>query len=229
MIKGDGMSDAEFDPQLLEMKASFEQAARFRMSLIDESDRGSGLMCAQYLDDRLGELLKRSMLSDKVTSELFEPGPLGNFATKINLAYSLGLITGAVRHELHPVRKIRNEFAHSAEPIKFDEPKIQERCRELGYSFYTKDEDARRRFQNAVAAILSILYVAIQRATPPSTPSSRFTVPTKEEATEMREYAQGTAKLVLGGQLDLEHIFSAVVRLIGREGSQERSATIRDT
>jgi hypothetical protein len=52
---------------------------------------------------------------------LFEAyGPLSSFAAKIDLAFALEITTEAAYIELHKMRKIRNEFAHTKEMLSLD-------------------------------------------------------------------------------------------------------------
>ena len=58
-------------------------------------------------------------------------GPLATFNAKIEMAYLLKIATKECRRVMHVIRRIRNEFAHSVEPIAFDDPKIKDMCSHL--------------------------------------------------------------------------------------------------
>jgi DNA-binding MltR family transcriptional regulator len=58
-------------------------------------------------------------------------GPLATFSSRIGVAYLLGLLPSVIRRDPHLIRKIRNDFAHSAEPLSFQFPAIASRCNEL--------------------------------------------------------------------------------------------------
>ena len=63
---------------------------------------------------------------------MFRPdGALGAFASRIKIAYLMGLIDKPTKSELDLIRKIRNEFAHIRQDIRFTSPKVKGRCSEL--------------------------------------------------------------------------------------------------
>ena len=47
-------------------------------------------------------------------------GPLNTFAAKIDLAFALNILAEATHKELHKIRKIRNEFAHTKKELSLD-------------------------------------------------------------------------------------------------------------
>jgi len=64
-------------------------------------------------------------LSNTLKDKLFEGvGPLRTFSAKIDIAYSMGLISAGVRRDLHAMREIRNEFAHSDGILSFNHEAI---------------------------------------------------------------------------------------------------------
>jgi DNA-binding MltR family transcriptional regulator len=97
----------------------FDSALEFRTTLNPETDRGCALMAAAYLDERLGEFMKGYFVDDsKVADDLLEQSrPLGTFSSRIDMAYALGLISEEEHRGLHPIRRIRNDFGHVAQPI----------------------------------------------------------------------------------------------------------------
>ena len=58
-------------------------------------------------------------------------GPLSTFYAKIELAYALGLISDMDRLDLHVIRSVRSDFAHTASLIKFDTPEVKKKCSSL--------------------------------------------------------------------------------------------------
>ena len=69
----------------------------------------------------------RSHLVDapKVVDRLLDfQGPLGTFSSRINLVYGLGLIREDQFEDLDTIRRIRNGFAHSHQPIGFSEQSL---------------------------------------------------------------------------------------------------------
>jgi DNA-binding MltR family transcriptional regulator len=101
--------------------------------LSTESDRGCAIFSAAILHDDLEFVLRAYFRSDehavkKVVSPLFAPyAPLSTLASRIDIAYSIGLITRTVYDDLHLVRRIRNDFAHEAGPIDFADPRCRDR------------------------------------------------------------------------------------------------------
>ena len=98
-----------------------------------ETDRGTVLIAGAYLDDLLASLLRAFFVDDpKIVNGLITiDGPLGTFATRIDLTYCLGLIRSDQHEDFHTCRKIRNLCAHSHKRISFDEQPIIDLCRNL--------------------------------------------------------------------------------------------------
>ena len=97
-------------------KFRLEEFIDFRKSLIQESDRGCALMAADFIEDKLEKLLESYFIeNEKVCKQLLKAnGALATFSSKIDLTFLLGLIPKNVFNDLHILRKIRNEFAHTA-------------------------------------------------------------------------------------------------------------------
>jgi len=55
-------------------------------------------------------------------------GALGRLATRIDLAFLLGLIGEIDRDDLHLIRQVRNEFAHHLAGVSFNSPTVVEKC-----------------------------------------------------------------------------------------------------
>ncbi len=112
-----------------------EEACNYLELFDGESDRGAAVLAVALFDDRLQKTIEKRFVNydNKVRKDVFSrPGaPLKPFANKIELAYVLGLYGRKIRDGLHAVREIRNEFAHSPEPMGFDHEKVVARCRKL--------------------------------------------------------------------------------------------------
>jgi DNA-binding MltR family transcriptional regulator len=82
-----------------------------------DSDRAAAVLGASVLEAQLENLFRASLLhfTPKASFDaLFgASGPLTSLSGRINLAFSLGWISDAVRRDLHTLREIRNTFAHS--------------------------------------------------------------------------------------------------------------------
>lgn len=114
-------------------KENLVEYLTFRNELTRESDRGSALLAASYIDALLEKVLKVKMIGNKKHLEnLFDAnGPLGSFSSRINIAYSVGLITKNHHNDLHLIRKIRNVFGHSPSIIGFSDERIASQCKSL--------------------------------------------------------------------------------------------------
>ena len=140
-----------YDMEILADVFPIEKITEFRCALTEETDRGCALMAAAYLDHELGEMIRANLVQDKkVLTAVFENnGPTSTFSAKIDLAYLFGLLSSDARHDLHLLRKIRNDFAHNPAKIGFSDSPICDRCLELKLISIHESKDPRHRFTNA--------------------------------------------------------------------------------
>jgi DNA-binding MltR family transcriptional regulator len=116
---------------------SEDRATTIARSLVTESDRGCIVIGVALLDETLVQNLHRAFRQDpviqkKVVDPLFEAsGPLNSLAHRINFAYALGMISPEVHHDLHALRRLRNEVAHLYGPTSFQDPQIRSRINSL--------------------------------------------------------------------------------------------------
>lgn len=138
-------------------------ALDFRAALSKETDRGCALFAAAYLDNALSDLLYCTLAYDKkIETDLFTgTAPLSSFSSRIKLAFYLGKISKVEKRDMELVRKVRNEFAHSADNISFETPKINSQCKELSFSYHESSHRARGHFTAACMGLL----VNIQKET----------------------------------------------------------------
>lgn len=138
-----------------------QRILRFRRSLTSESDRGVALATAAYLDVEIAAMLERAVLDAKPVKERFfgKDGAAGRFSARIDLAYLLGLIGKKSHADLHLIRKIRNEFAHNPDALRFAESPFVDRCRQLS-SFGNDESPARQRFITCAIARLADIHTA---------------------------------------------------------------------
>ena len=110
--------------------SSLRQAA---LTFTKQSDRGSALIAVAWVDDALKECLKAFFHHDrKIADTLLQPeGPLGSFSSRIKTAYLLGIITASLYSDLETMRKIRNDFAHVRQAVRFNNQSIKDRCKAL--------------------------------------------------------------------------------------------------
>jgi hypothetical protein len=129
----------------------------FRRELSRETDRGAALFAAAHLDERLEMLLRAFLIDDEsVTAPLFSGnGVPATFSARIDMAYLTGLIPPSTRRELHLIRRIRNEFAHSPRSVQFANEAIASRCRELTRAPFANAP--RQRFVQAVMSCGGII------------------------------------------------------------------------
>jgi hypothetical protein len=101
-----------------------------------ESQRGAAVLAFAWMDDELTRTLKRlfipSTQSAEKADELFGVGrPIGDAATKIDVAYRLSILPEATCRSLHIFRKLRNDFAHLSTSITFETDSVRDRLRTL--------------------------------------------------------------------------------------------------
>ena len=91
-----------------------------------EGDRAAAIVGAALLDSELEKLLRAFFVDENAVAEqlLRDGGPIGPFATRIHLAYALGLISDTTYLDLKLVNKIRNVFAHSEQRIDLCDPRL---------------------------------------------------------------------------------------------------------
>lgn len=97
------------------------------------SDRAVGIVLAAIVENRLTSAIKASMRKDEtVWGDLFRPGaPVGDFGTKIRLAYMLHLYPRDLYRDLIIVSKIRNAFAHRVTVKEFTDQPVCDLVRSL--------------------------------------------------------------------------------------------------
>ena len=137
-----------------------KEAFEFRKTLNSESDRACALMAAAYLELQLEKLIKAFLVADDpVVHRLFGPlGPFGNFSSKIDMAYLLGLIPRLVKRDLHLLRRIRNDFAHTHTQIDFTNSVVAARCYELNYHGLPEVKEPRRKFVRVMMGMMAFVH-----------------------------------------------------------------------
>ncbi|MFY8097859.1 MAG: MltR family transcriptional regulator [Flavobacterium sp.] len=144
----------------------FEKVNKVREQLDSESDRGCCLMAVSFIENEIEILISQKLVgSEKFIKNLFEfNGPLGTFSSKIKMAFALGFISKSTMDNLELIRKVRNDFGHTYEPINFDTENIRQRIMQLKGHFYDVAEineiSARAIFTNTVSSILSLIHTS---------------------------------------------------------------------
>jgi|ERR1035438_1272613 DNA-binding MltR family transcriptional regulator len=180
-----------------------DEVLTFRASLSEETDRGCALMAAAYLDDQLKQLLRYVMVDDQVVVDelLRAAGPFGTFSTRIDVCFALGLLPPMARRDLHLIRKIRNDFGHTAKPLTFDEAAISARCKELYYATANKPS-ARGKFTNAALGVCAIIHVATRDAVRKE--AGKDVVITDKFKAQLKEFTEALIAASEGRPIDYE-------------------------
>jgi DNA-binding MltR family transcriptional regulator len=103
--------------------------------LFNTSDRATAVMLGAHVETALEKLLASRMRDNLNSTERnkifgFE-GPVGTFAAKIIVAYAMNIIGPITYSDLDLIRLLRNEFAHSRQPLNFQTPEVAAVCNEL--------------------------------------------------------------------------------------------------
>jgi Mannitol repressor len=96
-------------------------------------DRVVAILGGTFVETRLTRCLRNSFVQDElVLVDLFySSGPLGPFATKIRMAYVLGMVTTQSYKDLINITRVRNAFAHKIETQSFARPDIFAWCHNI--------------------------------------------------------------------------------------------------
>ncbi|RJP46307.1 MAG: hypothetical protein C4583_19215 [Anaerolineaceae bacterium] len=121
-------SNNQNDFEHFDIKAALESAQQ--QEIKEASDRNHAIVSGVDLEEALGELLFNYMVDDKPSRDLLRT-TLSNFATRINMAYSLGLISQDEFADLHTMREIRNYFAHGKRGCTFADKYVTDLCDKL--------------------------------------------------------------------------------------------------
>lgn len=90
--------------------------------VINSSDRNAVLIAGAAFDTLLERLLKGYLVQDSSVSNKIAESSV--FASKINLCFSLGLISEDEKNDLNILRDIRNAFAHNIFGCDFSNQQI---------------------------------------------------------------------------------------------------------
>lgn len=148
-----------FDKMPKGVKETTMEFISFRRELTKESDRGCALLSASHLEYMLEKALRKRLCGSKNhLDSLFNfNGPLGTFSGRILITYSIGLFSKNHLNDIQLIRKIRNEFGHSADIISFDDPKIAKLTGGLKLVANSKANNSRKRFISSVSFISGTL------------------------------------------------------------------------
>ncbi|XHC09065.1 MltR family transcriptional regulator [Labrenzia sp. ac12] len=152
----------DFDQFLLDNPEHRKSYELFQ-HIADESPRGMVLVIAAELDRMLLSAIKELLHDGAGLKELDRDnqGPISTFSARINLAHSLGIIDDTEHRDLHLIRKVRNDFAHSVSANLTDQS-ISARIRELSDADATAEAD--ENLEKAAVFLLMQLAGAIDGA-----------------------------------------------------------------
>lgn len=138
----------------------------FRTSISQETDRGAVLMSAAFLDDRLKQLIEARLVEDKkICSQAFDfNGPLGTFSSRINFSYLIGILPKNARADLHTIRAVRNQFAHYAAPLRYEDEKVASLCEKLTFHGVKDAAEPGSKFRRSVMGLLTHITIELQSA-----------------------------------------------------------------
>ena len=169
------MSDYDVDRSLDDLEKFLEDHPEHRRAyelfqeMADETPRGMVLIIAAEMDRMLGLAIRYFLNDGAGLKELDKDnqGPISTFSSKINLAHALGIISDEEHRDLHLIRKVRNEFAHSSSVSLFDHS-ISARIGELSKSSKVCAPD--ENLETNAAFLIGQLAAAIEGARATSLP-----------------------------------------------------------
>jgi hypothetical protein len=99
----------------------------------ETSPLAAALICSAFLDKALAALLMKFFVKSETAKGLLDDnnGSLGDFFSRANVAYCLGLIPIKVFQNLLSILEVRNTFAHSHRRIDFSDEKVAGLCKQL--------------------------------------------------------------------------------------------------
>lgn len=103
--------------------------------LNNETDLAVILVAASFLDICLASILNRKLIDSTVSKKLLGTGSgaLGNYSSRADICYALGLIHKPLYKDLVKIAEIRNEIAHYHLVLSFKAESIQKLCSEFSY------------------------------------------------------------------------------------------------
>ncbi len=111
--------------------------------LNDASDLACVLIGTSYLSELLANIIEVSFIETSISGKLLDPrdGAIGQFATRADLAYCLGLISKNVYQDLCKVAAIRTMFAHKHLALDFSDKIVRNNCEKLKAWCILQDEE----------------------------------------------------------------------------------------
>lgn len=139
-------------------KHPFEASNRLNEITRALDERGLVLTLAAFAEEALGDLLGQFMLPGDAANSLLNGfnAPLGTLSARIKAACALGLLTKRQEENLDRLRRIRNEFAHSWEPITFDNQAVASHIAALHFTPLVSDfpDTKIRKVRDCISSVL---------------------------------------------------------------------------
>jgi hypothetical protein len=131
-----------------------------------QTDRGVAIVGVAWIEEALVAAIHAFLEKDKKAwDRLFrKSAPLSSLSAKIDLARLLAMTSDAIHSDLHILRDIRNEFAHSVldrddSPLTFKTPYIKDKCLALKCVKHEELSEPRHAFVRACAVLNSDFYM----------------------------------------------------------------------
>lgn len=144
---------------------AISQALALVKEIETQSDRGAAIIGAAWVEEELQAAIESGVEADKSASDrLFRrSGPVSSFSAKIDLARFLGILSAVVASDLHIIRDVRNEFAHSvldrdSSTLSFSTNRISDKCLAIRVVKHEQLTDPRTAFVRACAILNSELF-----------------------------------------------------------------------
>jgi hypothetical protein len=116
---------------LMNLEPKVELLSKFLNEFQKETDRGASILAGSMLDQKLKDILFDFLIDCPTTKDLLSGNnaPVGTFSSRLNLAFSLGLISEYEYNDCNIIRKIRNDFAHKFElEFSFKDQRVSSLC-----------------------------------------------------------------------------------------------------
>lgn len=144
------------------LKRSFELVKEIE----SQTDRGAAIVGAAWVEEELGAAIQSFLHHDtKASPRLFgRAGAISTFSAKIDLARVLGMCTAAIAADLHIIREVRNEFAHSVlskdnDALSFSTQNLGDKCLALRCVAHERLTVPRHAFIRACAVLNADFYM----------------------------------------------------------------------
>jgi hypothetical protein len=121
-----------------------------------QTDRGAAIIASSLLENSLRDALIARLLplNNVLRENIFGTrGTMGTFAAKIDMGLAVGLCQKPAHYDLTQIRRVRNEFAHSLEPLSFESTDVKKLCDRILPSIPFRD--SRQRFLSAFFSLFA--------------------------------------------------------------------------